>query len=183
MRGGTGKKPGGSAPVPDRGGLVPLVAVRGIAAGIAVLLGALVWEGSPWILVPVLLAIAAAVFQSIGLVALSLLLLVVSYAVNIPPGPVLLGFVAGLHALFVLYLLVLPLPLHGWISRAALGELALSYLRIQAAAQPIAIASLLLCGAAPSLPLVLAGVGAFAAWLLWLVQGRARENPTPSRAP
>jgi hypothetical protein len=159
------------------------VLVRGTAALIAVLLGALVWEGSPWILGPLLLACAAAIFPSIGVVALSLLLLVVSYAVNIPPGPVLLVFVAGLHAVFVLYLLLLPLPLHGWISRAALGALAVSYLRIQALAQPVAIVSLLVGGRPASLPLVLIGVGALCAGLLWLVLGPRREDRAPGQRP
>ncbi|KNC19599.1 hypothetical protein AC792_05835 [Arthrobacter sp. RIT-PI-e] len=177
MRSRSARRMDGAPPVPDRGGLVPLLVIRVLTVLVAVVLGALVWEGSAWILVPVVLASAAAVLPSIGLVALSLLLLVVSYAVNVPPGPVLLGFLAGIHALFVLYLLLLPLPLHGWISHTALREIALSYLRIQALAQPVAIVSLLLGGMPPSLPLVLAGVGAFSAWALWTVLGSSGRGP------
>ena len=90
---------GGTPAVPDRRGLVPLWAVRCAAGLIAVLLGALVWNGSGWIVLPVVVAAGAAILPSIGLTALTLLLLIVPYAVNMPAGsPWLLVFVAGLHA-------------------------------------------------------------------------------------
>ncbi|MDQ0735455.1 hypothetical protein [Arthrobacter agilis] len=163
----------GDRAVPDRGGLVPLALVRGATALAAGSLGALVWGGSAWIAVPLAVAVGAAVLPSIGLVFLALLLLVVAYAVNMPAGsPWLLAFVAGLHAVFVLYLLLLHLPLHGWISVAALRELALSFLRRQVVAQPVALLALLLGGAGSSLAVVLGGVAAFSGWALWLVLGR-----------
>lgn len=156
--------------VPDRQGLVPLWLVRCATALAAVLLGGVVWNGSAWVLLPVVVAAGAAVAPSIGPVSLSLLLLVVAYAVNVPAGSLWLPvFVAGLHAVFVLYLLLLPLPLHGWISRTALAELGLSFLRIQAAAQPVAVLALLVDDAAPSLLAVLVGTAALAGWMLWLV--------------
>ncbi|WP_104179025.1 hypothetical protein [Arthrobacter sp. B0490] len=156
--------------VPDRGELVPLAAVRCATALVAVLLGTVVWSGSFWVVLPVVVAAGAAVLPSIGLVTLSLLLLAVAYAVNVPAGsPWLLVFVAGLHAVFVLYLLLLRLPLRGWISGAALRELAWSFLRIQAVAQPVALLALLLGGAGSSPGVVAVGVAAFSAWALWLV--------------
>ncbi len=159
--------------VPDRTGLVPLTLVRGATALIAAMLGTLVWQGSAWILVPVLVAVGAAVLPSIGLALLSLMLLVVAYAVNLPAGsPWLLVFVAGLHAVFVLYLLLVHLPLRGWISVAALRELARSFLRIQAVAQPVALLALLVGDAGSSLTVVVVGVAAFCCWALWLVRRR-----------
>ncbi len=168
-------QPVGVRAVPDRRGLVPLWTIRCAAALTAVLLGGVVWDGSAWIALPLVVVAAAAILPWTGLVALSLLLLVVSYAVNMPPGwPWLLVFVAGLHALFVLYLLLLPLPLHGWISLLALRELALSYLRIQALAQPIAVLALLLDDAGSNLVVVIMGVAALSGWSLWLVVRRTR---------
>ncbi len=156
--------------LPDRSGLVPLWTVRSATALAAVLLGAVVWNGSAWIILPVVVAAGAAVVPSIGLASLSLVLLVVAYAVNMPAGsPWLLAFVAGLHAVFVLYLLLLQLPLRGWISVLALRELALSYFRIQAVSQPIAVLALLVDDAGTSLAAVVGGVGALTAWALWLV--------------
>lgn len=168
---------------PDRSGLVPLWTVRSATALAAVLLGAVVWNGSAWILLPVVVAAGAAVVSSIGLVSLSLVLLVVAYAVNMPAGsPWLLAFVAGLHAVFVLYLLLLQLPLRGWISVLALRELALSYLRIQAVAQPVAVLALLVDDAGTSLVAVVAGVAALTAWALWLVV-RSGEAPVQEERP
>ncbi|MHA7207446.1 hypothetical protein [Arthrobacter sp. MDT1-65] len=159
--------------VPDRGGLVPLAAVRCATALVAVLLGSVVWSGSFWVVLPIVVAAGAALLPSIGLATLSLLLLVVAYAVNIPAGsPWLMVFVAGFHAVFVLYLLLLRLPLHGWISGAALRELARSFLSIQAVAQPVALLALLLGRDGSSLAVVAVGVAAFSAWALWLVGGR-----------
>lgn len=160
--------------VPDRGGLVPLAMVRGATALLAVLLGAVVWDGSAWVAVPVLVAVGAAVLPSIGLAFLSLMLLVVAYSVNLPAGsPWLLVFVAGLHAVFVLYLLLAHLPLRGWISAGALRGLARAFLRIQLVAQPVALLALLLGDAGSSLPVVVVGVAGFCCWALWLV-GRGR---------
>ncbi len=156
--------------VPDRDGLIPFTVLRSAAALIAVLLGAVVWNGSGWILLPALVAVGAAILPSIGLASLSLLLLVVAYAVNMPAGsPWLLVFVAGLHAVFLLYLLLVPLPLRGWISVAALRGLALAFLRIQAVAQPVAVLALLVDDAGSSLAAVLAGVAALVGWSLWLI--------------
>ncbi|WP_298251503.1 hypothetical protein [uncultured Arthrobacter sp.] len=173
-------QPAGVRAVPDRRGLVPLWTLRCATALTAVLLGGVVWDGmawdgSAWIALPLLVVAAAAILPSTGLVALSLLLLVVSYAVNMPPGwPWLPVFVAGLHALFVLYLLLLPLPRHGWISLLALRELALSYLRIQALAQPIAVLALLIDDDGSNLAVVIMGVAALSSWSLWLVVRRTR---------
>lgn len=169
-----GAQPPGVRAVPGRDGLIPLWAVRCATALVGVLLGGVVWADSAWIALPLVVAVGAAILPSTGLVALSLLLLVVSYAVNMPAGwPWLPVFVAGLHALFVLYLLLLPLPRHGWISILALRSLALSYLRIQALAQPVAFLALLVDDAGSSLGLVVAGVAAVSAWSLWLVRRRA----------
>ncbi|THJ66174.1 hypothetical protein E8P82_09200 [Arthrobacter echini] len=163
-------QPAGVRAVPDRGGLLPLWTVRCTAALVAVLLGAVVWGGSAWLALPLVVAVVAAVLPSTGLVCLSLLLLVVPYAVSTPSGwPWLPVFVAGLHLLFVLYLLLLPLPRHGWISLLALRELALSYLRIQAVAQPVAVLALLLDDDGSNLAVVIAGVAAVSGWSLWLV--------------
>lgn len=173
---------GGTPAVPDRSGLVPLWALRCATALIAVLLGAVVWNGSAWIILPVLAAAAAAVLPSIGLAALTLLLLVVAYAVNMPAGsPWLLVFVAGLHTVFILYLLLLHLPLRGWISGAALRELGGSLLRIQAVAQPVAVLALLVDDAGSSLPVVVAGVAALVGWCLWLVGRRDPDPKTPGQ--
>lgn len=167
----------GSPARPDRRGLVPLAAVRGATALIAVLLGAVVWNGSPWLVLPALVTVGAAFLPSLGLVALSLLLLVVSYAVNMPAGsPWLLAFVAGLHAVFVLYLLLLQVPARGWISVAALRALTASFFRIQLLAQPVALLALLVDDAGSSLPVVVTGVGALAAWVLWFLRRPDREN-------
>lgn len=175
----TGRTGSPDRPVlPDRAGLVPLTVIRGTVAGIAVVLGALLWNGSAWVLVPALVAVAAAVLPSIGLVSLSLLLLVVSYALTPAAGVVLLPFVAGLHAAFVLYLLLLPLPLHGWISVPALRGIALSWVRLQAVAQPLAVLALVLGGGGSNLLAVVAGVGALAGWLLWVV---TRTGPSDAR--
>lgn len=164
---------GGTPAVPDRRGLVPLWAVRCAAGLIAVLLGALVWNGSGWIVLPVVVAAGAAILPSIGLTALTLLLLIVPYAVNMPAGsPWLLVFVAGLHAVFVLNLLLVHLPLRGWISQSALRLLGVSFLRLQAVAQPVAVLALLVDDAGSSLPVVLVGVAALVAWCCWLVGRR-----------
>ncbi|MBG6223643.1 hypothetical protein IWX63_000191 [Arthrobacter sp. CAN_A2] len=161
----------GSPAVPDRRGLVPLWAVRCATALLAVLLGSIAWSDSAWILLPVVVAAGAAVLPSVGVVSLSLLLLVVAYAVNVPAGsPWLLVFVAGLHAVFILYLLLLHLPLRGWISAAALRQLAVSFLRIQAGAQPVAVLALLVGRAGSSLVAVLVGVVALIAWAVWLIR-------------
>ncbi|WP_104165758.1 hypothetical protein [Arthrobacter sp. SX1312] len=166
-----GARTPGSPAVPDRRGLVPLWVVRSATALLAVLLGSIAWSGSLWIVLPVVVAVGAAVLPSIGVVALSLLLLVVAYAVNVPAGsPWLLVVVAGLHAVFILYLLLLHLPLRGWVSVAALRRLAVSFLRIQAVAQPVAVLALLLGDAGSSLPAVLAGVAALIAWAGWLIR-------------
>ncbi|MFJ6002673.1 hypothetical protein [Arthrobacter sp. NPDC092385] len=177
-------RPGARPAVPDRRGLVPLSVLRGAAALTAVLLGAVVWNGSAWIILPVVVAAGAAVLPSIGLASLSLVLLVVAYAVNMPAGsPWLLVFVAGIHAVFLLYLLLLHLPLRGWISVAALRELGRSYLRSQAVAQPVAVLALLVDDAGSSLVAVVAGVAALGGWVLWLVghpgttPGRKRVRP------
>lgn len=164
--------PGAGSPArPERRDLVPLVALRCTAALIAVLLGAVVWNGSPWLVLPVLVAAGAAFLPSLGLVTLSLLLLVVSYAVNMPAGSAwLLVFVAGLHAVFVLYLLLLQVPARGWVSVAALGALAASFLRIQLLAQPVALLALLVDDAGSSLAVVVTGVVALAAWVLWILR-------------
>lgn len=156
--------------VPDRRGLVPLPVVRGGTALAAVLLGALVWSGSAWIILPVLVAAGAAVVPSIGMASLSLLLLVVAYAVNMPAGsPWLLVFVAGIHAVFLFYVLLLQLPLRGWISAAALRSVAVSFLRLQAVAQPVAVLALLVDDAGSSLVVVVMGAAALAGWALWLL--------------
>lgn len=161
----------GSPAVPDRRGLVPLWVVRSATALLAILLGSIAWSGSVWIVLPVVVAVGAAVLPSVGVVALSLLLLVVAYAVNVPAGSAwLLVFVAGLHAVFILYLLLLHVPLRGWVSVAALRRLARSFLRIQAMAQPVAVLALVLGDAGSSLPAVLAGVAALIAWAVWLVR-------------
>lgn len=163
---------------PDRTGLVPLITLRLLAALVALLLGAIVWNGSAWIAAPLLLVTAAAFLPSLGLVTLALLLLVVSYAVNMPAGsPWLLAFVAGLHAVFVLYLLLLHLPLKGWVSVAALAELTRSFLRIQLVAQPVALLALLVDDAGSSLAAVIVGVASLAGWALWLV-GAGRSTRT-----
>lgn len=175
------RRPAGSAvapAVPDRDGLIPFTVLRSAAALIAVLLGAVVWNGSGWVLLPALVAVGAAILPSIGLASLSLLLLVVAYAVNMPAGsPWLLVFVAGLHAVFLLYLLLVPLPLRGWISVAALRGIALAFLRIQAVAQPVAVLALLVDDAGSSLVAVLAGVAALVGWSLWLI---GRPGPAPA---
>ncbi|WP_157365936.1 hypothetical protein [Arthrobacter sp. Leaf234] len=169
----------GTPAVPDRRGLVPLWTVRCAAALIAVLLGALVWNGSGWIVLPVVVAAGAAILPSIGLTVLTLLLLVVAYAVNMPAGsPWLLVFAAGLHAVFVLDLLLVHLPLRGWISLSALRLLGVSFLRVQAVAQPLAVLALLVDDAGSSLPLVLVGVAALVAWCCWLI---GRRPPQRSR--
>lgn len=171
---GAGRPGAADRAVPDRGGLVPLAVVRGATALLAVLLGAVVWDGSAWIAVPVLVAVGAAVLPSIGFAFVSLMLLVVAYAVNLPAGsPWLPVFVAGLHAVFVLYLLLAHLPLRGWISVGALRGLARAFLRIQLVAQPVALLALLLGDAGSSLPVVVGGVAGFCCWVLWLV-GRGR---------
>ncbi|MHA7281760.1 hypothetical protein [Arthrobacter sp. TMS2-4] len=167
-------RPAGSPAVPDRNGLVALWVIRSATALLAVLLGSIAWSGSAWIVLTIVVAAGAAVLPSVGLVTLSLLLLSIAYAVNVAEGSAwLLVFVAGLHAVFILYLLLLHLPLRGWISTAALRQLALSYLRIQAVAQPVAVLALLVGDAGSSLPVVLAGVAALLAWAVWLVRGRA----------
>lgn len=167
-------QPSGVRAIPGRGGLIPLWTVRCATALIGVLLGGVVWAGSAWIALPLVVAVGAAILPSTGLVALSLLLLVVSYAVNMPDGwPWLPVFVAGLHALFILYLLLLPLPRHGWISILALRALALPYLRLQALAQPVAFLALLVDDAGSNLVVVVAGVAAVSGWSLWLVRRRA----------
>lgn len=164
----------GSPAVPDRRGLLPLWMVRSATALLAVLLGSIAWNGSVWIVLPVVVAAGAAVLPSVGVVTLSLLL-AVAYAVNVPAGSVwLLVFVAGLHAVFVLYLLLLQLPLRGWISIEALRSLALAFLRIQAVAQPVAVLALLVGDAGSSLPAVLVGVAALLAWAVWLVRERVQ---------
>ncbi|PPB50724.1 hypothetical protein C4K88_02280 [Arthrobacter pityocampae] len=164
----------GSPAVPDRRGLIPLWMVRSATALLAVLLGSIAWDGSVWIVLPLVVAVGAAVLPSVGVVTLSLLLLAVAYAVNVPAGSAwLLVFVAGLHAIFVLYLLLLQLPLRGWISTAALRSLALAFLRIQAVAQPVAVLALLVGDAGSSLPAVLVGVAALLTWAVWLVRERA----------
>ncbi|MHA7191009.1 hypothetical protein ACX80N_12035 [Arthrobacter sp. MDT2-16] len=163
----------GVAAVPDRGGLIPLTVVRAATALTAVLLGIVVWNGSVWVVVPVAVAAAAAVLPSIGLVFVSLLLLVVAYAVNMPAGsPWLLVFVAGLHAVFVLYVLLLHLPLRGWVSVAAVRELVRSFLRVQVMAQPIALLALWVGDAGQSLPVVAVGVAAFCWWTFRLAVRR-----------
>ncbi|MHA7238314.1 hypothetical protein [Arthrobacter sp. TMS1-12-1] len=165
----------GTPAVPGRSGLVPLWMVRCGTAVLAVLLGSIVWDESAWIILPVVVAAGAAILPSVGVVALSLLLLVVAYAVNVPAGSLWLPvFVAGLHAVFTLYVLLLHLPLRGWISSAALRRLAVSLLRIQAVAQPVAVLALLVGDAGSSLPLVVIGVAALITWAAWLVRGRAR---------
>ena len=170
MRPGRPARPGGRPAVPDRRGLVPLAVLRCAAALAAVLLGAIVWNGSAWIILPLVVAAGAAVLPSIGLASLSLVLLVVAYAVNMSAGsPWLLVFVAGIHAVFLLYLLLLHLPLRGWISVGALRELGRSYLRSQAVAQPVAVLALLVDDAGSSLVAVVAGVAALGGWALWLV--------------
>ncbi|WP_247826526.1 hypothetical protein [Arthrobacter antioxidans] len=161
----------GSPAVPDRRGLVPLWMVRSATALLAILLGSIAWSGSAWIVLPLVVAAGAAALRSVGVVSLSLLLLVVAYAVNVPAGsPWLLVFVAGLHAVFILYLLLLYLPLRGWISVAALRRLGVSFLRIQAVAQPVAVLALLVGDAGSSLPVVLAGVAALLTWAVWLLR-------------
>lgn len=177
MRRRTPLHPGSTPAVPDRPGLIPLPVVRGATASLAVLLGAVVWNGSAWIILPLLVASGAAVLPSLGMATLSLLLLVVAYAVNMPAGsPWLLAFVAGLHALFVLYLLLLHLPLRGWVSLAALREVAASFLRIQAVAQPVAVLALFVGDAGSSLVAVLIGVAALSGWALWLVGPPGRRS-------
>ncbi|MFC3299736.1 hypothetical protein FJV46_11175 [Arthrobacter agilis] len=173
-RGGTARS--GRA-VPDRPGMVPLWLVRGATALLAVLLGAVVWNGSAWIVLPALLAVGAALLPSIGLASVTLLLLIVAYAVNMPAGsPWLLAFVAGLHALLVLYLLLVRLPLHGWISRSALVRIGVSFARVQILAQPLAVLALILGDAGSSLVVVVAGVVAVIGWALWLVSRRRTER-------
>ncbi|MUK02164.1 hypothetical protein GM708_09630 [Vibrio cholerae] len=167
----------GNPVVPDRPGLVPLSLVRAGTALVAVLLGSVAWNGSGWIVLPLLVAAGAAVVPSLGMAMLSLLLLVVAYAVSMPAGsPWLFAFVAGLHALFVLYLLLLHLPLRGWISAAALRELVVSFLRIQAVAQPLAVLALLVDDAGSNLGWVLLGVTALAGWTLWLVRPASEKE-------
>ncbi len=169
--------PAGNRVVPDRSGLVPLSLVRAVTALVAVLLGTVAWNGSGWIVLPLLVAAGAAVVPSLGMAMLTLLLLVAAYAVSLPAGsPWVFAFVAGLHALFVLYLLLLHLPLRGWISASALREVLVSFLRIQSVAQPAAILALLVDDAGSSVGWVLLGVVALVCWTIWLVRVDGRRT-------
>jgi hypothetical protein len=168
----------GARALPDRGGLLPLWTVRAVAGLVAVLLGAVVWNGSVWIALPVVIAAGAALLPSIGLVFLTLLLLVAAYAVNMPAGsPWLFAFVAGLHLILVLDLLLLGLPLRGWISTSALRVLGSTFLKVQMMAQPLAAVALLVDDAGSSTVVVTAGVLGVVAWSAWVVSRRSSGSP------
>lgn len=169
-----------SSPAPPSLELGPSVSImwlRFVSVVVAAALGIPLWRETPWVILPVLLFAATALFPLILLPLISILLILGSYAANGPvSSPVLLLYVAGLHLLYVLYAFLLSVAMNASVSTAVLKQALFLVLKVQLIAQPVAAVALLVGNVGPSTPVVLVSAFAMVSWGYWLLRTYRRSS-------